>query len=217
MKRALIAVSMTVLAACGNTSPREAVSAPPPSAIPVTIQDVPEGLAVATLAGGCFWCMEPPFDELDGVISTTSGYAGGWVAEPTYEQVSGGGTGHAEVVQIVYDPSKISYEDLLEVFWRNIDPLTADAQFCDHGRQYRSAIFYHGEEQKQAALESKRELEESGRFDEPIVTEITEFSNFYPAEDYHQDYYQKNPKRYKFYRYGCGRDKRLEQLWGSDS
>lgn len=217
MKRALIALSMTVLAACGNTSPREAVSAPPPSAIPVTIQDVPEGLAVATLAGGCFWCMEPPFDELDGVISTTSGYAGGWVAEPTYEQVSGGGTGHAEVVQIVYDPSKISYEDLLEVFWRNIDPLTADAQFCDHGRQYRSAIFYHGEEQKQAALESKRELEESGRFDEPIVTEITEFSNFYPAEDYHQDYYQKNPKRYNFYRYGCGRDKRLEQLWGSDS
>ena len=216
MKRGLIALTCAILAACGNTTPQETVSAPPPSSeIPVTSPDVPEGLAVATFAGGCFWCMEPPFDQMEGVVSTTSGYAGGWVAEPTYDQVSAGGTGHAEVVQIIYDPAKVSYQELLEVFWRNIDPLTANAQFCDHGPQYRSAIFYHGDQQEEAARESKRSLEESGRFDRPIVTEITEFSNFYPAEDYHQDYYQKNPKRYKFYRYGCGRDKRLEQVWGN--
>ncbi len=216
MKIVSLALSLLIAAACGNTNPapQEAVSAPPVGEIPATTPDVADGLKVATFAGGCFWCMEPPFDKLDGVVSTTSGYAGGWIADPSYEQVSAGGTGHAESVQVTYDPEKISYAELLDVFWRNIDPLTPNAQFCDHGSQYRSAIFYHDQKQHDLALESKRQLEESGRFDRPIVTEITEFTNFYPAENYHQDYYMKNPKRYKFYRYGCGRDKRLEQLWG---
>ena len=170
--------------------------------------------ATAIFAGGCFWCMEPPYDELDGVISTTSGYIGGHKTHPTYEEVSSGRTGHAEAVKVVYDPEEISYEHLLEVFWRNIDPLARDRQFCDHGSQYRSAIFYEDERQKSLADASKRALEESERFDEPIVTGIEPAGTFYPAEDYHQDYYQKNPLRYKFYRYGCGRDQRLEELWG---
>ncbi|MBW3671381.1 MAG: peptide-methionine (S)-S-oxide reductase MsrA [Acidobacteria bacterium] len=214
MKRGLITLSLFVVVACGNTSQPATDVSPPTSEIPVTTPEVPGGMAVATFAGGCFWCMEPPYDELEGVISTTSGYSGGWVAEPTYEQVSAGSTGHVEVVQVIYDPGEISYETLLDVFWRNIDPLTPNAQFCDRGSQYRSAIFYHGDAQRKAAVESKEELEESGRFDRPIVTEIKELRNIYPAEDYHQDYYLKNPKRYKLYRYGFGRDKRLEQLWG---
>jgi peptide-methionine (S)-S-oxide reductase len=168
--------------------------------------------AKATFAGGCFWCMEPPFDKLDGVISTISGYAGGKKKNPTYEEVSAGNTGHAEVVQITYDPKKITYEKLLEVFWRNVDPLTPNRQFCDIGSQYRTAIFYHDETQKRLAEESKKAL--SKRFKEPIVTEIVAASEFYPAEDYHQDYYTKNPLRYKYYRYSCGRDQRLEALWG---
>jgi len=168
--------------------------------------------AIATFAGGCFWCMEPPYDELEGVISTISGYIGGTKKNPTYEEVSGGTTGHAEAVQITYDPTKISYEKLLDVFWRNIDPLTANAQFCDAGSQYRSAIFYHDEAQKNLAEASKRRLQ--GRFKQPIVTEIVRATEFYPAEDYHQDYYKKNPIRYKIYRYGCGRDQRLQTLWG---
>jgi peptide-methionine (S)-S-oxide reductase len=166
----------------------------------------------ATFAGGCFWCMEPPFDKLDGVISTISGYAGGKKKNPTYEEVSAGNTGHVEVVQITYDPKKITYEKLLEVFWRNVDPLTPNRQFCDVGSQYRTAIFYHDETQKRLAEESKKAL--SKRFKEPIVTEIVAASEFYPAEDYHQDYYTKNPLRYKYYRYNCGRDQRLEALWG---
>jgi peptide-methionine (S)-S-oxide reductase len=173
-----------------------------------------EGLAKATFAGGCFWCMEPPYDKLEGVISTTSGYTGGEAKDPTYEQVSSGGTGHAEAVEVIYDPDKISYEKLLDVFWHNIDPLTANRQFCDAGSQYRSAIFYHDARQKRLAEQSKRELEESGRFDQPIVTQIVPAEAFYAAEEYHQDYYQKNPLRYKFYRYACGRDQRLEELWG---
>jgi peptide-methionine (S)-S-oxide reductase len=173
-----------------------------------------KNIAVATFAGGCFWCMEPPFDKLEGVISTTAGYTGGHVKTPTYEQVSAGGTGHAESVRIEYDPSKVSYEKLLDVFWRNIDPTTRDAQFCDHGNQYRSAIFYHDEEQRRLAEQSKRELENNGPFDKPIVTEIVPASAFYPAEEYHQDYYRKNPIRYKFYRYTCGRDQFLEKYWG---
>jgi peptide-methionine (S)-S-oxide reductase len=173
------------------------------------------GNAIATFAGGCFWCMEPPFDELDGVISTTSGYTGGSKQNPTYEEVSTGTTGHAEAVQVAYDPKRISYERLLEVFWRNIDPVTPNAQFCDHGTQYRSAIFYHDEAQRRLAEESKRALEASGRFKAPIVTEIVAAGTFYPAEEYHQDYYKKNPIRYKFYRAGCGRDRRLADLWGS--
>lgn len=167
----------------------------------------------ATFAGGCFWCMEPPFDKLTGVISTTVGYTGGHKENPTYEEVSSGTTGHAEAIQIVFDPEKTSYDALLDVFWRNIDPTVKDQQFCDHGNQYRTAIFYHDEEQKRLAEQSKKALIESGWIKE-IFTEITEASTFYVAEDYHRDYYQKNPIRYKFYRYGCGRDKRLKELWG---
>ena len=169
--------------------------------------------ATATFAGGCFWCMEPPYDKLDGVISTTSGYTGGQVENPTYEEVSSGTTGHAEAIQIQYDPARISYAELLEVFWRNIDPTVKDAQFCDHGSQYRSAIFYHNDEQRRLAEESKQALVGSKKF--PAVhTEIQPLTTFYPAEDYHQDYYRKNPLRYKYYRYSCGRDRRLEELWG---
>jgi peptide-methionine (S)-S-oxide reductase len=170
--------------------------------------------AKATFAGGCFWCMQPPFEVLDGVVSTTVGYTGGHKKNPTYEEVSAGGTGHAESIEIVYDPSRIGYEKLLEVFWHNVDPTRRDAQFCDAGHQYRSAIFYHGEEQKRLAEESKKALETSTRLPGPIVTEIVPASEFYPAEEYHQRYHEKNPIRYKFYRYNCGRDQRLKELWG---
>jgi len=173
-----------------------------------------EGLATATFAGGCFWCMEGPFDELDGVASTTVGYTGGEEPDPTYREVSAGKTGHAEAVRVRYDPEKIGYEELLDVFWHNIDPLTRDRQFCDAGSQYRSAIFYHDEEQRRLAEASKMALERSGRFDRPIVTEITPAGPFYRAEDYHQNYYRENPIRYKLYRFACGRDDRLEELWG---
>lgn len=173
-----------------------------------------DNIAVATFAGGCFWCMEPPFDKVDGVLSTTSGYTGGNIENPTYEQVSSGVTGHAEAVQITYDPGKVSYEQLLEIFWHNIDPTTPNRQFCDKGNQYRSGIFYHNEEQKKLAKQSLATLEKTKPFDAPVVTGITQASEFYPAEDYHQDYYKKNPIRYKFYRYSCGRDQRLEDLWG---
>ena len=173
-----------------------------------------KGLSVATFAGGCFWCMEGPFDKLEGVISTTSGYTGGQKENPTYKQVSAGGTGHTEAVQIVYDPNKITYEQLLDVFWINHDPTEANGQFCDKGSQYRPGIFYHDEEQRTQAEASKKQIEGTKTFSEPVVTEVTSASTFYPAEDYHQDYYIKNPFRYKFYRYGCGRDSRLEALWG---
>jgi peptide-methionine (S)-S-oxide reductase len=173
-------------------------------------------LATATFAGGCFWCMEPPFDKLNGVVSTTSGYTGGSKVNPKYEEVSAGITGHAEAVRVVYDPAKVSYPTLLSVFWRNIDPLTPDAQFCDHGTQYRSAIFYGNDAEKQLAEASKSALEESGRFKRPIVTQVVPAATFYPAEDYHQDYYMKNPVRYQFYRYWCGRDQRLLELWGPE-
>lgn len=171
-------------------------------------------LKTATFAGGCFWCMEPPFDKIEGVVSTTSGYIGGRTKNPSYEEVSSGVTGHAEAVQIVFDPTKVSYAELLEVFWHNVDPLTPNAQFCDHGSQYRTAIFYHGEEQKRLAETSKKALEQSGQFIQPIVTEIAPAGEFYKAEEYHQDYYLNNPVRYKFYRYNCGRDAVLEQRWG---
>jgi peptide-methionine (S)-S-oxide reductase len=169
--------------------------------------------ARATFAGGCFWCMEPPFDELDGVISTTSGYIAGKTKNPTYEQVSTGTTGHTEALQVVYDPKKITYEKLLEVFWRNIDPLAANGQFCDLGSQYRSGIFYHDGNQKSAAEKSKKSIQT--RFKQPVATEITAATAFYPAEDYHQDYYKKNPVRYKLYSHGCGRAQRLEEVWGA--
>jgi peptide-methionine (S)-S-oxide reductase len=168
--------------------------------------------AKATFAGGCFWCMEAPFDELDGVISTTSGYTGGKVKNPTYEQVSNGGTGHAEAVQVVYDPSRVTYEKLLEVFWTNVDPTDGGGQFCDRGNQYRSEIYYHNENQKMLAEKSK--MEKSKLLKQSIVTPITAATEFYPAEDYHQDFYKKSTLRYKSYRMGCGRDRRLEQLWG---
>jgi peptide-methionine (S)-S-oxide reductase len=170
--------------------------------------------AKATFAGGCFWCMEPPYDELDGVLSTVSGYIGGAKKNPTYEEVSTGATGHAEAVQITYDSRKISYEKLLEVFWRNVDPLTPNAQFCDIGSQYRSAIFYHDQTQKRLAEESKKALQ--GRFKQPIATQIVPASEFYPAEDYHQDYYKKNPIRYYVYTSGCGRERRLREVWGPE-
>ena len=175
------------------------------------------GMATATFAGGCFWCMEPPYDELDGVLSTTSGYIGGEKADPTYHEVSAGNTGHAEAVQVSYDPTKISYEKLLEVFWRNVDPTVKDRQFCDIGNQYRTGIFYHDDEQKRLAENSKSQLESTKSFPAPIVTEIVAAGKFYPAEDYHQDYYLTNPLRYKFYRYNCGRDKRLSELWDPKS
>lgn len=174
-------------------------------------------LAKATFAGGCFWCMEPPFDALDGVVSTTSGYIGGGKANPTYEEVSAGGTGHAEAVQVVYDPAKVSYAKLLDVFWHNVDPTTRDRQFCDKGDQYRTAIFYHDETQKRLAEESKQALEQAKKLPGPIVTEIVAAGPFYPAEAYHQDYYKKNPIRYRYYRYGCGRDARLEEVWGASA
>lgn len=170
--------------------------------------------ARATFAGGCFWCMEEAFDPVPGVIATISGYMGGRVKNPTYEQVSTGTTGHAEVVQVEYDPRKVTYEKLLEVFWRNIDPTQKDGQFCDHGSQYRSAIFYHDEEQRRLAEASKAALASSKPFKGTIVTEIVKAGEFYPAESYHQDFYLKNPVRYKFYKTGCGREARLRELWG---
>jgi peptide-methionine (S)-S-oxide reductase len=170
----------------------------------------------ATFAGGCFWCMEEALDKVNGVLSTTSGYMGGHKANPTYEEVSAGGTGHAESVQIVYDPQRVSYSQLLDVFWHNVDPTTPDRQFCDRGHQYRSAIFYHNETQKRLAEESKAALEKSKPFRESIATEIVPASEFYPAEEYHQNFYQKNPIRYKFYKFNCGRVQRLREVWGKD-
>lgn len=175
----------------------------------------PAGLAKATFAGGCFWCVESDFDKVPGVRSTTSGYVGGKVANPSYEQVSAKGTGHAEAVEIVYDPKAVSYEQLLEYFWRTIDPTTRDRQFCDAGSPYRTAIFVHDAQQLAAAKASLDKLAQNKPFKEPIVTEITLAGPFYAAEDYHQNYYRKNPIRYKYYRTSCGRDERIRQLWGS--
>ncbi len=180
----------------------------------MTMEQMNKGYEKATFAGGCFWCMEPPFDKLEGVTSTTSGYTGGPEENPTYKEVSAGKTGHAEAVQIVYDPKKVSYKKLLEVFWMQINPTTPDRQFVDVGSQYRPGIFYHDDKQRRLAEESKIEIAESGRFDEPIVTEITKAGAFWPAEDYHQDYYMKSPQRYKFYRFGSGRDRYLDKVWG---
>lgn len=177
----------------------------------------PAGTEVAIFAGGCFWCVESDFDKVPGVISTTSGYIGGKVPNPTYRQVSGGDTGHAEAVRIVYDPKSVSYERLLHVFWRTVDPVTKDAQFCDYGTQYRTAIFHLNDVQRQKALSSKAALEKSGKLKRPIVTEIVPAGAFYPAEDYHQDYYRKNPLQYNLYRFNCGRDARLEELWGKEA
>lgn len=173
--------------------------------------------AVAIFAGGCFWCVESDFDKVPGVISTISGYTGGHVANPTYEQVSAGGTGDAESVKVTYDPARVTYSTLLDKFWHSIDPLAVNRQFCDVGNQYRTAIFTLDAEQQRLAEQSKQKLQASGRFNQPIATQIVPATTFYPAEDYHQDYYEKNPLRYKYYRYSCGRDARVKELWGSSS
>jgi peptide-methionine (S)-S-oxide reductase len=216
---ALVVVSAAV--AAEPASPMDATNpaSPDDATKPAgPVETKPSGrLATAFFAGGCFWCMEHPFDELPGVISTTVGYTGGQSEDPSYEQVSAGGTGHAESIAVAYDPDRISYAKLLDVFWHNVDPTTPNRQFCDVGNQYRSAIFYRDEEQKRLAEESKRALAASGRLKQPIVTEIVAAGTFYPAEEYHQNYYQKNPVRYKFYRYNCGRDARLKELWGDEA
>jgi len=176
-----------------------------------------DGLARATFAGGCFWCMEPPYDKIDGVVETISGFSGGDVANPSYRQVVAGGTGHIEVVQVVYDPAVVSYGRLLDIYWRNIDPYQADGQFCDRGEAYRTAIFVHDDGQEAAARQSRQDIAALGLEDRPIDTRIIGFEAFYPAEDYHQDYYEKNSIRYNYYRWRCGRDERLEQLWGEQA
>jgi len=168
----------------------------------------------AYFAGGCFWCMEEAFEKVEGVLSASSGYMGGTVSNPSYEEVSAGRTGHAESIEVVYDPAKVSYQKLLDAFWHNVDPITPNAQFCDHGSQYRSAIFFQTDEEKRLSDTSKQTIEQARRFKEPIVTQIVMASQFYPAEEYHQDFYKKNPIRYKFYKYNCGRAQRLEDLWG---
>jgi peptide-methionine (S)-S-oxide reductase len=201
MRRAVLgaAVAACVLLAAGSA--RAQASLAPP-------------LAKATFAGGCFWCVEADFDKVPGVVSTTSGYIGGTVANPSYQQVTTKTTGHAEAVEIAFDPAKVSYERLLAIYWRSIDPTTKDRQFCDAGSPYRTAIFTHGPAQQAAALASRAALEKSKPFKEPIVTTIEPAGPFYVAEAYHQDYHQKNPLRYRYYRSGCGRDARLQQLWG---
>jgi len=182
--------------------------------LPVSAHGQPSGPAKATFAAGCFWCTEQAMDKVPGVISTTSGYMGGSRKNPTYQEVSAGATGHTEVVQVVYDPKKVSYERLLDQFWVNHDPTVKDRQFCDVGSQYRPSIFWHDEEQKRLAEASKAKWEKEKPFKQPIVTPIVKAADFWPAEDYHQDYYLKNPVRYKFYVTGCGRYARLDELWG---
>jgi peptide-methionine (S)-S-oxide reductase len=176
-----------------------------------------DGLEVAIFAGGCFWCVESDFDKVPGVVRTVSGYTGGALPDPTYKQVSAGGTGHREAVQIFYDPKQVTYGELVEIFWRSVDPTDGGGQFCDRGESYGTAIFANTLEQKQQAEASKDELLSSGVLRQPVVTPIENARAFYPAEDYHQDYYQKNPLRYGFYRYRCGRDSRVEALWGEDA
>ncbi len=180
-----------------------------------SVEGASEDTAITTFAGGCFWCMEEAFEKVDGVVEVVSGYMGGSVENPTYEQVSAGRTGHAEVIQITYRPDQVSYAELLDVFWRNIDPTTPNRQFCDGGSQYRAEIFFHGSEQQSQAEASLAQLRDTKPFAKPIVTAVSAASEFYPAEDYHQDYYKKNPTRYKFYKWNCGRAQRLEELWGA--
>lgn len=202
------AVALVAAVAVGVARPGETASAAPAA------NEGAGQYRTAIFAGGCFWCMEPPYDELDGVISTTSGYTDGQTPNPSYEAVSSGGTGHTEAVKVVYDPKRVSYEKLIEMFWRNVDPTDALGQFCDRGSQYRTGVYYTDDEQRRIAEQSKAALMEKRPFKAPIVTPIVAASAFYPAEEYHQDYYRKNPIRYKYYRNGCGRDRRLNQLWG---
>jgi peptide-methionine (S)-S-oxide reductase len=204
---AVVALIVGVVATLAAGSPRaQATTATGPA---------PAGLAKATFAGGCFWCVESDFDKVPGVVSTTSGYTGGKVANPSYEEVSAKVTGHAEAVEVVYDPKRVSYEQLVDYFWHTIDPTTKDSQFCDHGSPYRTAIFVHDAQQLAAARASLAALEKTKSFKQPIVTEIALAGPFYAAEEYHQNYYKKNPLRYKYYRTTCGRDARVQQLWGA--
>jgi len=206
-QRARALAAAAAVAACVAVLPFRAST-------PAAAQQARAKTETTAFAGGCFWCMEGVFDHLPGVVSVTSGYIGGHTVNPTYEQVSEGGTGHAEAVQVVFDPSRISYARLLDAYWHNVDPVTPNAQFCDHGSQYRSAIFANGQEQLRQALASKAALEASHRFKQPIVTQVVTATRFYPAEEYHQHYYKKNPARYSYYRWSCGRDRRLHELWG---
>ena len=201
MRRLLLGLFLT-FAALGVASAAEMAPLPKPG----------PGQAAATFAGGCFWCTESDFDHVKGVISTTSGYTGGHVANPTYEQVSAGSTGHAESVEVIYDPKVVSYQQLLTYYWHHVDPTVKARQFCDYGHQYRTAIFVHNNEERKLAEASKKKVEEELK--KPIYTEIADAGAFYPAEEYHQNFYLKNPTKYKFYRWNCGRDQRLEQLWG---
>lgn len=201
-------LQLVTLAACGAS--RGVLAEPSPSHSPGPAQSVSQVI----FAGGCFWCMEPPFEKLNGVQEVVSGYAGGSVDNPTYEQVSSDKTGHREVVLVKYDPEKISFEKLMEVFWRNVDPTDAGGQFVDRGLQYTTAVMVYSGEQRTIAEKSKRDLEMSKKFSKPVVTPIIDAMKFFPAEEYHQDYYKKNPVRYKYYRYGSGRDKFIEKVWG---
>ncbi|MFW6387703.1 MAG: peptide-methionine (S)-S-oxide reductase MsrA [bacterium] len=176
--------------------------------------EIPEGHERVVLAGGCFWCMEPPFDEVDGVHAITTGFAGGDVENPTYRQAVSGGTGHQEVVEVIYDPQQLSFREIMDVFWMNVDPVDSGGQFCDRGSVYETGIFYETGEQREVAVETRDAIDEAGVLDSAIVTEIRELDTFYPAEEEHQAYYRKNPTRYRFYVQSCGRENRLEQLWG---
>ena len=187
--------------------------APSPARTPTGAAAMADTLEVATFAGGCFWCVEEAFDEVEGVAATVSGYTGGDIADPSYRQVSEGGTGHYEAVNVFFDPDVVSYAEVLETFWRNVDPTDGGGQFCDRGDQYRSAIFVRNSRQRALAEASRRELEDTRSF--PIVTEILPATTFWPAEEYHQDYYRKNPVRYRFYKFNCGRKARLEEVWGA--
>jgi peptide methionine sulfoxide reductase msrA/msrB len=210
MKRYLLLILVLfIFCGCKDYTVKQEVSA--------DMKNSDKELRIATFAGGCFWCTESDFEKLPGVVKVISGYTGGHKEKPTYKEVSSGTTGHVEAVQVHYDPSKVTYEELLDFFWRHIDPTDAGGQFVDRGEQYRSAIFYHDEEQKRLAEESKNALDKSGRFDKPVATEILPFTQFYEAEDYHQDYYKEHSVKYKFYRYRSGRDQFLEKVWGKES
>jgi peptide-methionine (S)-S-oxide reductase len=216
-RRAFAGIAVALLVSASFILVAQAAQSAPKTDATTAAASKPDSSATAVFAGGCFWCVESDFDKVPGVISTTSGYTGGTTLNPTYEQVGSGKTGHAESVEIKFDPSRVSYRQLVEHFWRTIDPTTKDREFCDIGTPYRTAIFAQNAEQLKIAEASKAALETSKPFSAPIVTEVVKGGPFYPAEDYHQNYYKKNPIRYKFYRYRCGRDARLKQLWGDQA
>jgi peptide-methionine (S)-S-oxide reductase len=212
----LVALLVSAILVPGIALAASTASKPPATSKPATTTAAPAkaALQTATFAGGCFWCVETDFEQRPGIVSVVSGFTGGQKLNPTYEEVSAGGTGHAESVEITFDPSKVTYAKLLDIFWHSIDPTQANGQFCDHGNQYRSAIFYHDETQHRLADQSKRDIEASKVLKKPIVTQIVAATKFYPAEEYHQDFWKKDPVRYTSYREGCGRDKRLVEVWG---